>query len=439
MDIAALLSPALLAKTPGAGSKAPGLSGDVISGETAPDGGLPAQSFAALLSKVAGEGASVGSVASVGSADTQPPPLTPAPSRDAGLRDAPDSESPALPGFPVVELPSLTASDVLVGLAGGAPPDEAPPELAGELPAASADTDGTPDPVILPAAPIAPVPGQQAVAGNPTPAITVAGAAPRGSVALPATRGEFPTTQAANADAGERTALANPAINASGAAQTLPGGETVPLHTALNGNPRPPADMAGSFDAALGNTPDDSFDNSLSNGRNVGIAATSVGGSSSHTMSPTTPTTPTPTAIQTSLTAPISSPAWQQQLGQQLSGIAMRGRHQVEMHLNPADLGPLSVSLKVDDQGAQVQFLSAHGSVRSAVEQAIPQLREALAEQGIALGEASVGEQQRQFGGQSESDSQHPTGNPQGGEELTAIPTTGPPIPTSGAGVDTYA
>ncbi|MFD1690747.1 flagellar hook-length control protein FliK [Azotobacter chroococcum] len=46
--------------------------------------------------------------------------------------------------------------------------------------------------------------------------------------------------------------------------------------------------------------------------------------------------------------------------------------------------------------GAQAQFLSAHPQVRAAVEQAIPQLREALAEQGIALGETSVGERQQQ-------------------------------------------
>lgn len=93
-----------------------------------------------------------------------------------------------------------------------------------------------------------------------------------------------------------------------------------------------------------------------------------------------------------SLSAPLATQAWEQQLGQQLVGLAQRGG-QVELHLNPAELGPLSVSLKLGDQGAQAQFLSAHAPVRQAVEQALPQLREALAEQGIQLGEASVGEQ----------------------------------------------
>ncbi|MBF8222266.1 flagellar hook-length control protein FliK [Halomonas sp. 328] len=99
-----------------------------------------------------------------------------------------------------------------------------------------------------------------------------------------------------------------------------------------------------------------------------------------------------PASGQASLTAPLASQAWEQQLGQQLVSLGQRGG-QVELHLNPAELGPLSVSLKLGDQGAQAQFLSAHAPVRQAVEQALPQLREALAEQGIQLGEASVGEQ----------------------------------------------
>nr|WP_232059220.1 flagellar hook-length control protein FliK [Kineobactrum salinum] len=55
--------------------------------------------------------------------------------------------------------------------------------------------------------------------------------------------------------------------------------------------------------------------------------------------------------LQATLSAPVASPAWQQQLGNQLTGLAQRGRQQIELHLNPADLGPLSVSLKMDDQG----------------------------------------------------------------------------------------
>ncbi|MCE8040540.1 flagellar hook-length control protein FliK [Halomonas daqingensis] len=99
---------------------------------------------------------------------------------------------------------------------------------------------------------------------------------------------------------------------------------------------------------------------------------------------------------QATLTAPLQSPNWPAQLGQQLVQFArIGGEQQVEMRLNPAELGPLSVTLKMTEQGAQAQFLASHAQVRQVLEQAIPQLREALAEQGITLGETSVGEQRR--------------------------------------------
>ncbi|MDQ7733159.1 flagellar hook-length control protein FliK [Halomonas sp. SpR1] len=104
--------------------------------------------------------------------------------------------------------------------------------------------------------------------------------------------------------------------------------------------------------------------------------------------------TPAPTPTTATLTTPFMSPAWSQQLSQQLVQISQRGGDQhVQMQLNPAELGPLSISLKFSEQGAQAHFLSAHAQVRQVLEQAIPQLREALAEQGISLGETSVGEQ----------------------------------------------
>lgn len=96
------------------------------------------------------------------------------------------------------------------------------------------------------------------------------------------------------------------------------------------------------------------------------------------------------------LSAPVGTQQWQQHLSQQVVGLHQRGGQQIELHLNPAELGPLSISLKMGEQGAQAHFLSAHAQVRAAIEQAIPQLREALEEQGISLGEAMVGEHPQQ-------------------------------------------
>lgn len=89
----------------------------------------------------------------------------------------------------------------------------------------------------------------------------------------------------------------------------------------------------------------------------------------------------------------VGSTDWAADLGQQMVDMVTRGDRQVDLRLHPADLGPLSISLNLSDGTTQAQFQVAHASVRAAVEQALPQLREALATQGIALGQASVSDQ----------------------------------------------
>jgi len=156
------------------------------------------------------------------------------------------------------------------------------------------------------------------------------------------------------------------------------------------------------------------------------------------------PAQPPATAAATSLQAPVASPAWGQELGHQLVALAQRGEDRVELHLNPRELGPLSVSLTVDDQGARAQFFSAHAPVRGAVEQALPQLREALAQQGIALGETSVGEQQQHFrqdtpGGWSSAASGNPASEGEAGAETSPATRAIAAPGNIAGGVDLYA
>ncbi|MEC9294871.1 MAG: flagellar hook-length control protein FliK, partial [Pseudomonadota bacterium] len=150
-------------------------------------------------------------------------------------------------------------------------------------------------------------------------------------------------------------------------------------------------------------------------------------------------------SLPSSIATPVSHPAWPSQLGQQLIQLVQRGGEQhVQMKLHPAELGPLSISLKMTEHGAQAQFLSAHAQVRQVIEQAIPQLREALAEQGISLSDTSVGEQG--FSNQQEAFAQHSTGSSAGGESgVTSVEgETGTPVPVGSSialdgRVDLYA
>lgn len=142
-----------------------------------------------------------------------------------------------------------------------------------------------------------------------------------------------------------------------------------------------------------------SADNVLLTGAGSAASPSSMTGSAAGNAASAIPTA--------TLTAQVGMNEWGQALGQQVVRMAQRGDHQVELRLHPAELGPLSVSLKMgDQQQANLQFFSAHGAVRHALEAAIPQLREALADSGIALGETSVGEQD-QFQQQSDGQPGH--------------------------------
>lgn len=91
------------------------------------------------------------------------------------------------------------------------------------------------------------------------------------------------------------------------------------------------------------------------------------------------------------LNAQLGSPEWQQALNQQVLMFHRNGQQSAELRLHPQELGALQITLKLDDQQAQLHIAAAHGQVRAAVEAAMPQLRHALAESGINLGQSSVG------------------------------------------------
>ncbi len=136
--------------------------------------------------------------------------------------------------------------------------------------------------------------------------------------------------------------------------------------------------------------------------------------------------TPAASAAPAAITTAVQSPQWPASFGQQVLQMHQRGDQQMSLRLHPQDLGPLSVTLTVQDQQAQLQILSAHAPVRAAVEAAIPQLRQALADSGIALGEAMVGDQglfqQNQFQDQSSGDDRRRGASVPGGALLTAAP-----------------
>jgi len=150
----------------------------------------------------------------------------------------------------------------------------------------------------------------------------------------------------------------------------------------------------------------------------------------------------------------VGSAAWGKAIGHQVLRMTAAGYQVAELNLNPAGLGPLKVTLTMGDNQAQAMFASAHESVRKALEVALPQLRASLADQGISLGQASVGAEAHPSPGQGGGFGQQPQqqASPRQADypaavRAQAIATAQPPhdtLPTvalrrPSAGVDTFA
>jgi flagellar hook-length control protein FliK len=98
----------------------------------------------------------------------------------------------------------------------------------------------------------------------------------------------------------------------------------------------------------------------------------------------------TKSAAKISVAAPVSSPAWGNEVGQKIVWMSQSDQHVAELHLNPPNLGPMEVKLTVNGDQATVQFVSQHHEVRAALESALPRLREMMQDNGISLGNATV-------------------------------------------------
>jgi flagellar hook-length control protein FliK len=96
--------------------------------------------------------------------------------------------------------------------------------------------------------------------------------------------------------------------------------------------------------------------------------------------------------VQT-VTAPIGSNAWAGEFSQKIVWISNQKNHSAELHLNPPNLGPLNVVMKMSNNQLTIQFASQHSAVRDAVENALPKLRETLVDNNIMLGNATVSDQ----------------------------------------------
>lgn len=78
-------------------------------------------------------------------------------------------------------------------------------------------------------------------------------------------------------------------------------------------------------------------------------------------------------------------------LGERLRWLHEAGVQEARMQLHPRELGSVDIRIRIEGQNANVWFGAEHAGARAALEAALPQLRERLAADGLALSQAQVG------------------------------------------------
>ncbi|CEG57104.1 flagellar hook-length control protein FliK [Legionella fallonii] len=108
----------------------------------------------------------------------------------------------------------------------------------------------------------------------------------------------------------------------------------------------------------------------------------------------------------------ISDSQWVEKFSENIVWLGHQGIKSALIKIHPEDLGPLEISIKVVKDSASVSIHSHNSHVCDIVDQALPRLREMMAEQGLNLSDVYVG---------SDDGSRQFSENNHGSEEVTAV------------------
>ena len=93
---------------------------------------------------------------------------------------------------------------------------------------------------------------------------------------------------------------------------------------------------------------------------------------------------------EASLPAAPGSPQFAPQLSAQISTFVRQGVEQARLHLNPAELGPVELRIRIEGDQAQVLMAADLSLTRASLEQALPALAAGLREAGLTLAGGGV-------------------------------------------------
>lgn len=146
-------------------------------------------------------------------------------------------------------------------------------------------------------------------------------------------------------------------------------------------------------------------------------------------LAPATATLATEAAAQARIPHPPGHPQFASALGAQLTTFVRDGIEIARLQLHPAEMGPVTVQIRVEGQSAQVHLAAEHALTRQALDAAMPTLAGSLHEAGLTLTGGGVSEQppgQRDAAARSGPGTAGPRGTEPGRDdasgELLAVP-----------------
>ena len=98
------------------------------------------------------------------------------------------------------------------------------------------------------------------------------------------------------------------------------------------------------------------------------------------------------TVASASVPYQMGSDAWRADVSSHVLYFSQQDISSAQLHLNPAHLSPLDISISVDNNQTSIAFNAAHEATRQAMQDSLPQLREMFGAHGIALGQTTVGD-----------------------------------------------
>ncbi|GJM04239.1 MAG: hypothetical protein DHS20C09_02300 [marine bacterium B5-7] len=103
-----------------------------------------------------------------------------------------------------------------------------------------------------------------------------------------------------------------------------------------------------------------------------------------------------PVMMLSRVDVPVQQAGWGEAVGNRLMMMVNDKIQTANIHLNPAELGPIEVKVSVNQEHASVQFVSNNAVVRDAIEDAFPRLKEMFLQNGLSLSDANVSQQSSQ-------------------------------------------